>query len=104
MTGRYYTEGPVVDVATVGWAWAGAAACRGEDVNLFFGPEGERQPDRDERERVARDVCSQCPVRVACAEHALTKPERDGLWGGMTPEERRRERRNRQRRAAGWAA
>jgi len=28
------------------WGWQDAAACRGTDVVLFFGPDGERQPER----------------------------------------------------------
>ena len=29
------------------WGWQDAAACRGEDLVLFFGPDGERQPERE---------------------------------------------------------
>ena len=38
------------------WGWQDAAACRGEDLMLFFGPDGERQPERDIRERKAKQV------------------------------------------------
>ena len=27
------------------WGWQDAAACKGEDLLLFFGPDGERQPE-----------------------------------------------------------
>ena len=42
------------------WGWQDAAACRGEDLMLFFGPDGERQPERDVRERKAKQVCASC--------------------------------------------
>ena len=46
------------------WGWQDEAACRGEDVVLFFGPDGERQPERDIRERKAKAICASCPVRA----------------------------------------
>lgn len=82
------------------WGWQDAAACRGEDIELFFGPDGERQPEREVRERKAKSICARCPVRGECLEYALGKPERYGVWGGMNEEERASERRRRSRRAA----
>ena len=46
------------------WAWQDAAACRGKDIVLFFGPDGERQPEREVRERRAKAVCASCPVQA----------------------------------------
>ncbi|HLI41110.1 MAG TPA: WhiB family transcriptional regulator, partial [Streptosporangiaceae bacterium] len=40
------------------WGWQDAAACRGEDLLLFFGPDGERQPEREIRERKAKEICA----------------------------------------------
>lgn len=82
------------------WGWQDAAACRGEDIELFFGPDGERQPEREVRERKAKAICSRCPVRGECLEYALSKPERYGVWGGLNEDERASERRRRSRRAA----
>jgi WhiB family redox-sensing transcriptional regulator len=48
------------------WGWQDKAACHGEDVVLFFGPDGERQPERDIRERKAKSLCAACPVRPDC--------------------------------------
>lgn len=45
-------------------------------------------------------VCSgedgkgECEVREQCLRHAITWPEEHGVWGGTTPEERVRLRRN----------
>ena len=47
----------------------------------------------------ARAICAVCPVRDQCLIHALKMKERWGMWGGLTPIERRRiertDRRNR---------
>ena len=59
--------GPNADI----WDWQLDAACRGEDSDLFFHPEGERGPSRLSRELAAKSVCSGCPVMVQCAAHAL---------------------------------
>src|SRR6185437_12779087 len=57
------------------WGWQDAAACRGTDVVLFFGPDGERQPERDIRERKAKALCASCPVRNECLDYAISRPE-----------------------------
>ena len=44
----------------------------------------------DEEAGVAKAICSTCPVREACLEHALSAREREGIWGGATERERRR--------------
>jgi hypothetical protein len=38
--------------------------------------------------RRAKALCAACPVREACAEHAIRTGESRGVWGGLTPEER----------------
>jgi WhiB family redox-sensing transcriptional regulator len=71
------------------WGWQDDAACRGKEVVLFFGPDGERQPERDIRERKAKTLCASCPVRTECLAHALDHRIEFGVWGGMTERERR---------------
>ena len=83
-----------------GWGWQERAACRGEALELFFGPEGERQPQRGRRERKAKQVCAGCPVRTECLDHAISRPEKAGTWGGLNEDERASERRRRMRKAA----
>jgi WhiB family redox-sensing transcriptional regulator len=80
------------------WAWQDDAACHGEDLILFFSPDGERQPERDRRERKAKAICAQCPVRNECLDYALSRPEKYGTGGGLNEDERASERRRRQRR------
>ncbi len=62
------------------WAWQLLGACRQWPAELFFHPQGERGPDRAERERNAKDVCSGCTVRVECLAHAVANREPYGVW------------------------
>ena len=63
-------------------SWRKRAACRGVDPEVFY-------PVTDEEAGVAKAICSTCPVREACLEHALSAREREGSWGGATERERR---------------
>ncbi len=81
------------------WGWQADAACFGMNVDLFFGRDGEPAAEREARERRAVAICGGCPVRDACLDHALTVPERYGVWGAMTEEQRAAHRRRRRRAA-----
>lgn len=50
----------------------------------------------------AKALCAQCPIRAACADHAIRRGEPDGIWGGLTPAERRARRRPWCGTDAGW--
>lgn len=76
--------GPNADL----WEWQLQGACRREDPELFFHPEGERGPARLARELAAKAVCASCPVLAQCASHALSVREPYGIWGGLSEEER----------------
>ncbi|SDT64673.1 WhiB family transcriptional regulator, redox-sensing transcriptional regulator [Streptomyces sp. TLI_053] len=69
--------------------WHTAAACRRDEVGLFFAPSKEPTAARLSREEQAKQVCARCPVLLACREHALAQPEPYGVWGGLTAAERR---------------
>ena len=79
------------EVGTVGdnaeQSWHAGGLCR-TNPDLFF-------PETRERAKSAQAVriCMTCPVRTPCRDHALRKPERVGIWGGTTPAERSRMRR-----------
>jgi len=75
-------------------SWRLQAACRGLDPSIFY-PSTDDESDADQ----AKAVCDQCPIRQACLEHALTRREREGVWGGATEKERRRMIRQRRRTA-----
>ncbi|WP_017596413.1 WhiB family transcriptional regulator [Nocardiopsis potens] len=82
------------------WAWQEHAACKDEPITLFFGPPGERRVEREVRERKAKEVCAQCPVRTDCLDYAIARPEKYGTWGGLGEDERAKERRRRMRRGS----
>lgn len=46
------------------------------------------KPDDVDRIRGAKALCGQCTVRGVCLQAALENGDRDGIWGGMTEEER----------------
>lgn len=68
--------------------WAEEAACRTSHPDLFF-------PETVRGDNHAKAICSRCPVRTECLNHALDTDEKYGVWGGLTPRERRRLQRNR---------
>ncbi len=61
-------------------AWRQDAACLGANVDGFY----SETPTPE-----ARATCRRCPVRAACLADALARDERWGLWGGLTPVQRR---------------
>ncbi|MER7754605.1 WhiB family transcriptional regulator [Kitasatospora sp. NPDC097643] len=69
--------------------WHTGAACRRDEVGLFFAPSKEPTAARLSREEQAKQVCARCPVLLECREHALAQPEPYGVWGGLTAAERR---------------
>ena len=78
--------------------WQDAAACRNGPLDVFFGPEGEQQHEKPEREAEAKAVCARCMVRAACLEDALVNGIRFGVFGGTGEDERRMMRENHRRR------
>ena len=76
--------GPAIEV----WEWQIQGACRSEDTDLFFHPEGERGPRRMRREAAAKQICLRCPVIQQCRAHALAAHEPYGVWGGLSESER----------------
>lgn len=77
--------------------WRQRAACTGLDTGIFF-------PASDAESGPAKAVCDGCPVRDQCLEWALATRQEDGVWGGLTDNERRRLRRRRRDAARRTAA
>ena len=67
-------------------------ACRGMDTELFFVASVRSKGEYSE---LALAACRRCPHQIECAQYALEDWSIDGLWGGLTPEQRRVYRRNR---------
>ncbi|WP_406318715.1 WhiB family transcriptional regulator [Streptosporangium sp. NBC_01639] len=69
-------------VREIGWAVRGA--CRASDPELFF-PLAQ-SADQEAR---AKAVCAGCPVLADCRAYAVRAAEPEGIWGGLTVQERR---------------
>lgn len=70
--------------------WREDANCLDVDTEVFF-PSG-RGTGGEERWDYAKSVCAFCKVRKPCLELALSIEEHDdrwGIYGGLTPLERR---------------
>jgi WhiB family redox-sensing transcriptional regulator len=76
-------------------SWRDHGRCRGVDPEIFYPPEED-----EERADEAKAICAVCPVRELCLEHAITRREKIGIWGGLTERERRRLIRQRRRLAS----
>jgi WhiB family transcriptional regulator, redox-sensing transcriptional regulator len=68
--------------------WWTLAACQSADPDLFF-PISGSGPAVGQVTR-AKAVCAACPVRCDCLSYALAAGPLQGVWGGLTEEERRR--------------
>lgn len=60
--------------------WGRGAECAGENPDIFEDPRHRQK---------AREICGRCAVQSFCLEYALKADEPVGMWGGMTPDERR---------------
>lgn len=61
------------------------AACKGEDITLFYPilPAGQHRKDVE----IAKHLCEQCEVVKGCLEYSLHY-EPLGIWGGKSEVER----------------
>lgn len=62
--------------------WLDQAVCGQTDPEAFF-------PEQGGSNAAARRTCMECDVRVQCLEWAIEMGEENGIWGGMTKDERR---------------
>jgi WhiB family redox-sensing transcriptional regulator len=67
--------------------WWSLAACQSADPDLFF-PISGGGPALGQVAR-AKAVCTACPVRCDCLRYALAAGPLQGVWGGLTEDERR---------------
>ena len=85
-------------------SWTEEAECRRHPKETFYpiiidgdgvewiddGTIWEAFGDTSEYYDEARDICESCPVKKRCLAYAMENKERYGMWGGLTPIERRR--------------
>ncbi len=62
----------------------GTQACANADPDMFFPP---RQAYIDAEPAIR--VCRRCPLRPKCGLWAINTRQEIGVWGGMTPRQRR---------------
>ena len=74
---------PIEQLADADTGWMAEANCRGVDPAVFFVERGEPVYE-------AKALCRGCVVRDACLAYAEANNIRHGVFGGMTPTERRR--------------
>ena len=64
--------------------WKEDAACLGEDYDTFFPNVGYNQHNLE-----ARKICAICPVKKQCLMFAVNNRINYGIWGGLTPIQRK---------------
>jgi len=67
-------------------AEAGQIPCR-QAPDLFFPEGGTGTAAMDAK--MAKKACESCPVLNMCATYAIRHREEDGIWGGMSPNDRK---------------
>lgn len=68
-------------------SWTQHGACRSYLTDIFF-PHSNHPFDV----APAKAICASCPVIDQCAEYALSLPDVQGVWGGMSEKDRSRAR------------
>ena len=77
--------------------WRHRATCRGEDPEMFF-PVGNTGPALLQIED-AKAVCRRCDAVDQCLQWALESGTEQGVYGGMSEDERRSLKRSAARRS-----
>jgi len=65
------------------WIERSACADDGIDWEIFF-------PEKGGSSKEAKAICARCEVRLQCLNYSMLRPERYGVWGGLSERERRR--------------
>lgn len=69
------------------------ALCAQADPDAWF-------PEKGGTNRWAKKICGNCPLQDRCADYAIQHEELQGIWGGLSENQRDRIRRQQQRRSA----
>ncbi len=65
--------------------WREGAACADDTEGIFFPDDGDVGAMRR-----AKSICADCPVAEDCLVYAIDTNQSVGIWGGTTPRERRK--------------
>lgn len=66
--------------------WMKDSLCKGAGSNLFFPDEKTAAASVY---NFAKLICEQCPVQRQCLMYAVKNNIHDGMWGGLSPNERK---------------
>ncbi|MEU6349214.1 WhiB family transcriptional regulator [Streptomyces sp. NPDC047072] len=69
-------------------SWQERGQCHGlpaKEIDELFFPAARDRAAID----AAKAICGSCPVKKACFDYALDNEIRQGMWGGLTEDERR---------------
>lgn len=69
-------------------SWQDKANCRGVDTNLFYLEQGVSK-ENERKLDIILPLCNTCPVKGKCLSFAITNQIEHGVWGGLTPRERK---------------
>lgn len=72
----------LLDVAPEPWTEDALCAQTGISDDVWF-------PDKGGSTRIAKSVCARCTVTAECLTFAIERQEGHGIWGGLSPRERR---------------
>ena len=64
--------------------WQDQAACAGIDDPEIFFPTDANLPNIT----IAQAICDPCPVKMQCRQWAFDNNIHDGIWGGLTEQQR----------------
>lgn len=67
--------------------WRDHALCKGMGNERFFNDTRGRRKKNEVNEAIR--ICLSCPVRRECLRFAIANDIMHGVWGGMTPEQRK---------------
>ena len=67
-------------------SWHTQAACTTADTAIFYPAQGS---GHKKDWAAAKAICDDCPVKQPCLQYAMRTKQEDGLWGGLTPTQRR---------------
>lgn len=87
--GLQWSDGAAGPVLKADGDWRSRSACRVTTAAAFFPAAGAGAAAAV---RKAKGICAGCPVLSECRDFALAHPgiASDGVWGGLTANERRR--------------
>jgi hypothetical protein len=70
-------------------SWQDKANCRGVDTDIFYLEQGLTK-ENNEKKVIYKELCGKCIVKGKCLSFAQINQIEHGVWGGLTPRERKK--------------